>query len=119
MEDHPHNYVGLQQYVERLISHENALNLERFAAIEKALQKADEAMNIRLEGMNEFRRQLEAQEHRYAQLSQLNSLSEKLDIRLNRLERAESIMSGKTTMVWAVIVVGLAILGAVVTLISQ
>jgi hypothetical protein len=113
--DDDHNHIALRDYVERLMAHESALNIERFAAMEKAMTKASEAMNIRPEGMNEFRRQIEAQEQRYGERSQLQALAEKVEFRLSKLERAESMMVGKSTMIWAVIVVGVAVLGAAVS----
>ena len=117
--DDDRNHIALRDYVERLMAHESALNMERFAAMEKAMTKASEAMNIRLEGMNEFRRQIEAQEQRYAERSQLQALAEKVEFRLSKLERAESVMSGKTAMIWAVIIVGVAVIGAVVSLTTK
>ena len=110
--------VDLQHYIERLVAHESALNIERFNGVEKALQKADIAMNLRLEGLNEFRRQLEAGESRYAQMSQLQALNEKFEIRLERLERSESITAGKTAMIWTIAIVGIALIGAMAAILK-
>jgi hypothetical protein len=111
MED-DRNYVALRDYLEQLIAHESALNSERFASVDRAMAKAYEAMNIRLEGMNEFRRQIEAQEKRYAERNQLQALDEKVDFRLSKLEQS-AVITGKAAVIWAAIVVGVAVLSAV------
>ena len=99
--------IDLKIYVEALIKRERELRKLQFAAAQRAIDKAEASMTQRLEGMNEFRRQLERQENTYATRVEIGAVSE----RVNKLERAESVMSGKGAMLWLVIIVGLGLLG--------
>ena len=113
MEEHS-TLVGLQHYIEVLLKNERELTQQRFESMLRAVDKAEQTMNARLEGMNEFRRQLESQEMRYVQRAVLDELMRTMDIRLTTLERASNIMTGKTAMLWAIIVIGLSLLGIAV-----
>ena len=54
----------------------------RFDALDKALATAKSEMERRLEGMNEFRRQLDGQANTFATKTELRAEVEKLDLKI-------------------------------------
>ena len=60
--------------------------------------------------MNEFRKQLERQEASFVTADTLEGIEK----RLATLEHSEGIMTGKTAMLWLIIVIGLGLLGIAV-----
>lgn len=111
--------VDLRHYLERLIQYEHDMTEARFTAVSEAVNKAERSMTIRLESMNEFRKQLENQESRYVPKAQFDGNIETINSRLERLERAENIMTGKTAMLWMIIVFALGALGLIVKYIGD
>ncbi|MBV6343791.1 hypothetical protein, partial [Candidatus Magnetobacterium casense] len=66
----------------------------RFDAQDKALEKATQEMDRRLEGMNEFRRQLDMQAGTFATRTELKAEADKLELRLAPLLRMGAIREG-------------------------
>ena len=91
-------------------AHENVHRLE-----DEARELAARVINIRLEGMNELRRQIDSERGVYISREvhdqQINALREATDTRLKSLENAKSNLEGRLWMI------GIAI-GAVVTLVQ-
>ena len=68
----------------------------RFGAYEKALVMAKDEMDRRLEGMNEFRAQLNAQTHTFATKAELCYEVEKIDLRIAPLTKIVAVHEGET-----------------------
>jgi len=76
-------------------------NAQHFDLNEKAIRKAEEAMLIRLETMNEFRAQINQERISYATKDSVNLLWDAFDSRLKKLENANAFSAGKLWMVMA------------------
>jgi chromosome segregation ATPase len=74
---------------------------ERFKSLQRAVDKAEESLTLRLESMNEFRAQINNERRYYVSKAELESLEE----RLNKLENAQSKMEGRLTTVAGAITV--------------
>jgi hypothetical protein len=85
---------------------------ERFAAHKIALDKAESAMNMRLEAMNEFRAQITSERGDYVK-------KDMLDQRLNPLEGSRSYNRGRDATLYAVLAMAVAAVGTVLTLIRS
>ena len=68
----------------------------RFSAQEKALEQATRDMDRRLEGMNEFRRQLDNQAGTFATRVELRAEVDKLELKLTPLVRMGAIREGSS-----------------------
>jgi hypothetical protein len=78
--------ISIREYVERIFDeHEKAYNAQRLDA-EKHLNATAEALNSRLEGMNEFRHQIERERVSYATIDGMKNIEK-------RLEKLESLHS--------------------------
>lgn len=97
--------MALREYLERLLAAEvRTLNLElsavreattaAFQASQKAIDKAEEALTRRLEGMNELRDQLREQAETFARQEVVTSENQARDSRIERVERFQSKMLG-------------------------
>ncbi len=69
----------------------NTAILIRSQAAEKAIDLASEAMNLRLERMNEFREQLQQERGEYIKQSDLSPIMQRLDT----LEKLSNIAKGR------------------------
>ena len=63
--------------------------------MELAISKADEAMTVRLEAMNQFRFQLDRERGSYVTLDRMDDKIGPLVGRLDALERAQSNLAGR------------------------
>lgn len=95
--------VTLREYIE-----------SRIDGIETAIQKAEEALNIRLEHMNEFREQISRERGQYLTKEVYEEHQKAVDERLKNLEMAGSFSSGKMWMVMA----GFALIPTVIAIIA-
>jgi SMC interacting uncharacterized protein involved in chromosome segregation len=103
--------VSLREHLERQIADLARRIDQRFAATEQAVMKAEQMMNERLAGMNEFRDALRDQSHQFAARAdvtrteqQINLMQqqmatriemEKLDGQINELQRARANLDGR------------------------
>lgn len=99
--------VTLREHLEALEAVRWAAHHDAHDAQETALARADETMTIRLEGMNEFRRQLDRERGSYVTGDRMEDKIAPLIARLDLLERAQSNMSGRFTA--ATIALGLVV----------
>jgi len=60
--------------------------LEKITALEKSIGVAKTELDRRLEGMNEFRRQLDKQASEFITKNEVNLRMEKMDLRFNGIE---------------------------------
>ena len=95
----------------------------RITALEKATQVAKTEMDRRLEGMNEFRSQLDKQTRTFVDKEYFNHCNESLDRRIKDLEVHKGKMEGKadqsslqTTTVLAIAALALSTFGLIVRL---
>ena len=97
--------VALREYMERLLAAEvRTINTElaavreattaAFSASQKAIDKAEEALTRRLEGMNELRDQLREQAETFARAEVVATENSARDERITRVERFQSKMLG-------------------------
>jgi predicted nuclease with TOPRIM domain len=103
--------VELRQYIESLIKAEHALTNERFASVDRALEKADAALSHRLNAMNDLQHRMEEAEKKFTSQNEHNMLEK----RTHQLEMQRSEVIGKSAT-WTVV---LLILAAVVGLAAK
>jgi ABC-type transporter Mla subunit MlaD len=87
-EPHSQEYVTLKEYFERLISEQA-----------KAVDKAENALSKRLEGMNEFRDTLRDQASQFVTVKEMNAKNDAFDNRLKALEQNRANLEGRF---WAI-----------------
>ena len=97
--------VALREYLERLIAGEvRSLNIElaavreattaAFETSQKAIDKAEEALTRRLEGMNELRDQLREQAETFARQEVVTAENRARDQRIAKLEQFQAKLLG-------------------------
>ncbi len=100
--------VSLRDYLETClksledkIENQSEFIAQHFELNEKAIKKAEEAMQIRLEGMNEFRSQINMERMNYLTRDNYSVIHEELCKRVEKLETTNSFSAGKMWMVMA------------------
>jgi len=106
------NDITLQKYIDmRLKATEDKIDAQstyiqqHFDLNDRALQKAEDAMLIRLDSMNEFRAQINKERTEYVTKDSLTILLQSMDKRLKHLEEANAFSSGRLWMVMAAFIV--------------
>lgn len=66
----------------------------RFHAHQDGLDKADTALNYRLEGMNEFRAQILTERAEFAHKEDIHSMTERMNERMERIEEVQNANKG-------------------------
>jgi len=101
--------VSLKEYVDNQIGSLkgsidglHALMQQHFDLNDKALKLANEAMLVRLEGMNEFRAQIKEERANLATKEHLKAVEDRLCSRIVPLETAKAFSAGKMWMVMAI-----------------
>ena len=80
------NDISLKEFIEA-----------KFVSIEQATELSRQAMEKRLEGMNEFRETLRDQASKFITRNELESAIEKITIELKSLNKAKDILEGKAS----------------------
>ncbi len=113
--------VSLQEYIdiriksiERQIEDLSRFTAQHFELSERANEKAKEVMEIRLEGMNEFRSQIDKERTSYATKEMVEREVRLAGARIKRLEMSNSFSSGRMWMAMA----GFAIVPTIISLIA-
>jgi len=101
------NFVSLKEHIET-----------RLSAIEKAVEVANTAMQVRLTGMNEFRDTLRDQASRFVTRSELEIKLDSINARLTELAKYRDQMEGKASATQANIATLFSILGLIIAIIS-
>ena len=91
---------------------------ERLNAHEKALEIARREMERRLEGMNEFREQLNHQTATFLTRTEIGLMHEKIDNDITDLKKAKNIAEGKASVASVYVAWLLAILSLIVGLLG-
>jgi hypothetical protein len=109
--------VSWRDYVDGQINALHRLYDSRFKAMEQAVDKAEQQLRARLEGMNEFREALKDQASRLAtresldmNRDQLIAMVEALSKRVAELEKDRANATGRSWMLWALLGTGLTVL---------
>ena len=93
--------VTLRDYIDtRFMELEKKLALQSDLN-DRAIQKAEESLKIRLEAMNEFRKQIEKERQSYMTRDIYEANLKSVDERVKRLEISNAFSSGKLWMVMA------------------
>lgn len=106
----PQDYVTLREYIERLFHDYAEAHQREHALTERAMERAREVVDARLEGMNELRNQLLSERGTYVRRELFDGQMEAQSRRIEQLERGESNLQGRLTMIGAALGVGLVIL---------
>lgn len=110
-----------KQTAQLAIVHAEAHKREH-AMLQTAIDKSDESMNRRLEGMNEFRDSLRDQAARFATIVQLDErtahLMSKVDASNTRIEHLEKVNANLEGRMWA-IGVGFTLLTIMISLVLK
>lgn len=117
----PENEISLKTYIDiRIKSVEDKVdalakfNAQHFELNEQAILRASEKMDIRLEGMNQFRDQIKDERQTYALKESVIKDQEGLDARIKMLERASSFSTGRIVGIMA----GFAVIPTILALVS-
>lgn len=108
MPDTPDGWVSLRSYVERILD-------EKDSSHQRALDLATESMSHRLDAMNQFRKQLEDERHKYIRLEQFQMIQD----RVRSLEERDASRSGRQAVVLTMTTVVAGLLATVVTLLLR
>jgi hypothetical protein len=87
--------VSLREYIDVRIAEMD----KRFAAIDRSVDLATAGVNQRLEGMNEFRKQLDSQADTFVTRKEVEAKIESIDLRLQVQEKSTANMEGR---MWAI-----------------
>lgn len=91
--------VTLKEYFESRLASQEATFQARIASTQIAIDKAEQALTIRLSSMNELRNSMSDQATKFATISVLDVKTEAIDTRLKSLENDRSNLEGR---MWAV-----------------
>lgn len=91
---------------------------QRFKDSQRAIDKAEEAISNRLDGMNEFRDTLRDQAARFITREELGTILGKLQDNVNALQKLADIAEGKASMRSVVGAYALAIVGIIIAIIK-
>ncbi len=95
----PADYVSLRDYFERLLLERDKAWTVQLASAQTALDKAENALTKRLEGMNEFRDTLKDQAGRFVTMEVLDAKLANLQAQLKTLDNYRANMEGR---LWAI-----------------
>jgi hypothetical protein len=113
------NNVPLREYTERLIVDlEKTFNV-KFDANQEAVDKAERRMEIRLEGMNEFRLQLKDQAAAFLPRSEYSVAHDKLGADITDLRKTRDEMAGKANASSVYVAYALAGIGILISIIQM
>ncbi len=104
---HHSDGVSIRDYVDRL-----------FGEHQRAIDKAEEMMNKRLEGMNEFRSQLKDQAARFITREELNIICSGLQVEIKALRKLADIAEGKASQNSVILATAGSLIGIVIGLIA-
>lgn len=99
--------VTLREYLE-----------SRISAVEKSIDVANQAMQKRLEGMNEFRDTLKDQASRFVTRDELDTKMNGLNAKLEDLKYFKASLEGKASQMQANIILLISIIGLAVSIVS-
>lgn len=95
---------------------------QRFAAIQMAVDKADEATEKRFESVNEFRAQLSDQSRTFIPRQEYEIAHENLKAQVvtlyNEMEKTKNVKQGGN-IVWAYVLSGVSLIGTIVMLVMN
>lgn len=95
----------LKEYILAVLDERDKLYTAQAKAIERALDKAEGSMSVRLEAMNGLREDMRDQAANYSRRADLDAVREIIDTRLKILENKNSNLEGRLWAIGAVIVV--------------
>jgi len=117
--------IAIEKYFDTKIDGLKEYICARLDGIEKATSIASEAMNTRLEGMNEFRQQLKDQSGTFITRLEHDSLIEKFDndilrieTSINNLNKFQAAIEGKASQSAVIFACGIGITGLVISVIG-
>ena len=90
----------------------------RIIAIEKGIEVANNSMQARLSGMNEFREALRDQAARHVTRDELDIKLENLAEQLRALQVFRAVLEGKASQTQANIILVIAIIGLIISIVS-
>lgn len=80
--------VSLKEYCDRMLAEQDRRIQQAQAAAKEAVQKAEKAIDKRLDLLNEFRAQNADKESKYATIEHIDALKEKIEIIESRFNKA-------------------------------
>lgn len=81
------DYISLKEYLEQKIEAVEKLNQKTFEMNNLAIKKAEDAMNLRLESMNEFRASMKDQQSVFATKAEFHSHTSSNEIAIDDLKK--------------------------------
>ena len=120
--DNSWTFTTLKEYFDTRLVHICQKIEQHFDLLDRAVCKSEQAMEKRLEGMNEFRQSLEDQNRTFMPRKELESIIGDIQDKLNRLEKhQERIANMKQggNIVWAYVLSGVSLLAALIALVTN
>ena len=93
------DYITLKEYIDLKIAAAEAVNLLRYNDSQAAITKAEAAMTIRLESLNEFRASLKDQTSSYITRTEHEAVNSRYDEKLSDLTKSRDIAAGKASQI--------------------
>ena len=111
--DEQRDMVSVKHYIERLFELYKEHHLREHELLSENVDHARAAIDARLEGMNEFRSQIQGERKQFVSLDKFDSLHAILTDRVTALEKAMANLAGRMAAIAAAISIGLLIVGLV------
>jgi len=113
--------VTLKEYIESRMDEREKAHVAQIINAERSIELAADSLREKLDGMNQFRHQIDAERALYVQRPRLDELSKRHDgdiqrlvERLEKLENWQSNVAGRQVVFGAAVVLGAGTLAGVV-----
>ena len=113
-----HVTVSLEKYVDKLFEAKDEKIKLLFDDMQRAITKAEQIMDKRLESMNEFRTQLEQQASKFVTKEALDLQLQPTCKSVRELERIADVARGKASVVSVMISAAIAAIGFIIGIIN-
>ena len=97
--------VSLRQYVEKVFGQYEAHHTREHQLLAEALEHSRQVMEARLEGMNEFRAQIQDERKDLMSVDRYNVRHELIETKISVMEKTVANMQGRMTAIAAAITV--------------
>ena len=115
----PDNPISLRHYIETLMDQYKESHAREHILLAENVQRTKENLDVRLEGMNQFRSQILSERHAMVSNDRFEAKCELTESRIEELEKGLSNLRGRMTATTAALAAGLAILQIVLYLVGR
>ena len=104
--------ISIKEYLQSQVSWLDKYFQSQIHSIHDAVNKANDSLSTRLDGMNEFRLSLKDQAGQFATKNEVKMQFESIDQRLKSLEISKANLDGKTSIISAIVAIVVSLLTA-------